>query len=163
MVSAFADGTAPTYTNARVTATTPVSHEARRPFFSAQSFNDCFEFTLLQSSNTSVISASVDLSFRLNIDLASVSLSGGSLASETFLTPNDIDGYTFAGLQTGTYVIAATGNVSGNGTDSFPFGVGYGVGVSTTAPTVTPVPEPETMAMLALGLAVVTWGTRRKA
>src|SRR5436853_7777686 len=41
-----------------------------RPFFSAQSFNDCFEFTLLQSSDTSVLSASVDLSFRLNIYLA---------------------------------------------------------------------------------------------
>jgi hypothetical protein len=134
-----------------------------RAFYSPQAFSDCFLFTLSQLSDTSVISADVDLSFRLNIDFASLSLSGGNLVGEQSVTPGDYNGHTFSGLQSGNYVLAASGNVSGSGTDQFPFGVGYGVGVITTSPQVTPVPEPETMAMLALGLAVVTWGTRRKA
>jgi hypothetical protein len=133
-----------------------------RVFFTPQSFTDCYQFELVSLSDTSVISTTWDLSFRLNISLDSVSLSGGSLGSEQFLSPAQQDGYTFAGLQAGQYVLAVGGEVVDNGTKWPSYGVGYGVAVATQSP-VTPVPEPESLAMLAMGLGIVGWGARRKA
>jgi hypothetical protein len=139
------------------------SAEYWRAFFSPQTFHDCFAFTLASVSDTSVISTQWDLSFKLNISLDSLSLSGSGLAGDQAIAANDADGYTFTGLQSGTYTLAVGGIVTPVASDWPSFGVGYGVAVATRTPTVTPVPEPEALAMLALGLAVVGWGTRRKA
>jgi PEP-CTERM motif len=156
---------APTCDNTFSLGTLSVNDSADywRAFFSPQTFHDCFAFTLESLSNTSVISTTWDLSFKLNINLDALSLSGGGLAGDQALAPNDIDGYTFTGLQSGNYTLAVGGSVTSNGSDWPSWGVGYGVGVATRSPTVTPVPEPQTLAMLALGLAVVGWGARRKA
>jgi len=133
-----------------------------RAFFAPQSFNDCYQFTLAQTSDTSVISTTWDLSFKLNIDLTSLSLSGGTLSSPAYFSPDQQDGYTFAGLGAGSYLLAVGGNVVDTGSTWPSFGVGYGVGVAT-APPVSPVPEPESLAMLAVGLGIVGWSVRRKA
>jgi hypothetical protein len=156
---------APTCTNTFSLGTLTVNDSAEywRAFFAPQNFNDCFEFTLAQMSDTSVISTQWDLSFKLNISLDSLTLSGAGLVGDQALAANDQDGYTFTGLQSGAYTLAVGGSVTSTPSDWPSFGVGYGVAVATHTPSITPVPEPETMAMLAFGFAVVTWGTRRKA
>jgi len=155
---------APTCDNTFSLGTLTVNDSAGywRTFSSPQTFHDCFAFTLASLSDTSVISTTWDLSSQLNINLDSLSLSGG-LAGDQALASNDLAGYTFTGLQSGNYTLAVGGLVTSNGSDWPSWGVGYGVGVATRSPMVTPVPEPESLAMLVLGLAVVGWGTRRKA
>jgi hypothetical protein len=99
---------------------------------------------------------------KLNVSIDSLSLSGGSLGGQQALVPGDMSGYTFTGLQSGDYVLAVGGSVTSNDSWWPSAAVGHGVGVATRTRTVTPVPEPQTLPMLALGLAVVTWGARRK-
>ncbi|WP_280153985.1 FxDxF family PEP-CTERM protein [Piscinibacter sp. XHJ-5] len=127
-------------------------------FNSAQSFNDCYTFTLSQAP-TSATTTTIewDWSSRLNIDLTSVTLSGGNLVS--YINNLWSESWTFTGLTAGDYMLEVSGNVTD--THSGYGGVGY-IGMLTTSGVVTPVPEPQTLAMLALGLGAVVWGGRRK-
>jgi hypothetical protein len=129
-------------------------------FSTPQSFNDCYAFTLSQAP-TSATTTTIqwDWSSRLNIDLTSVSLSGGNLLSYV----NDLwsESWTFGGLTAGDYLLQVAGSVTDSGSGTAGYGVGY-FGMLTTSGAVTPVPEPESLAMLALGLAAVGWSARRK-
>ncbi len=130
-------------------------------FWRAQSFNDCFSFKLNSPSDALGLTLEWDWSSRLNIDLKSVTLSGGNLVSDVVdLTP---DVFTFNGLLSGNYVLALSGKVTRAGPGLVDFGVGYQGVLVTSAPRIaSPVPEPETLAMLALGFGVVAWSNRRK-
>jgi len=118
-------------------------------FSSAQHFSDCFSFTLGSSADAFGGTLEFDpLSF-LNIDVKSISLTGGSLLSTLVdYTPGK---FSFDNL------------VAGDVTKSWGLGlpVAYG-GVLTTNAVVNPVPEPETYAMLLMGLGTVGWIARRR-
>jgi hypothetical protein len=128
-------------------------------FYNAQSFNDCYSFALTAPSDTLGITVEWDWSHAMDIDLQSVTLSGGTLVSS--ITDPTPDLFSFSNLQSGLYQLAVAGNV----TRSYDSGMGVSyLGMLTTkSPSIAaPVPEPETLAMLALGLAAVTWSARRR-
>jgi hypothetical protein len=126
-------------------------------FTSAQHFSDCFSFTLGSSADAFGGTLEFDpLSF-LNIDVKSISLTGGSLLSTLVdYTPGT---FSFDNLVAGTYQLIVAGDVTKSWGLGLP--VGYG-GVLTTNAVVNPVPEPETYAMLLMGLGTVGWIARRR-
>jgi len=130
-------------------------------FYSAQSFSDCYDFTLNNSAEAFGLTLEWDLSKLNNINIDSVSLSGGSLANT--VVDNTPEWFSFSNLLAGSYQLIVAGDV----TDSWIAGgggpVGYaGVLATTRSSFAAPVPEPETYAMLALGLAVVGWSAKRR-
>ncbi len=132
-------------------------------FGAAGTFNDCYSFTL-SATPASATSTTVewDWSSRLDVNLSSVSLSGGSVLSHIDTGP--LRSWTFGDLTAGDYQLSLAGNVYDTGAGSAGLGVGYSGMLTTSGPAVvTPVPEPATVAMLALGFAAVAWGTRRRA
>ncbi|HEV7914365.1 MAG TPA: FxDxF family PEP-CTERM protein [Albitalea sp.] len=134
-------------------------------FDKPQGFTDCYTFTLSQSpSSATTTTLEWEWSNRLHIDVASVTLSGGSLLSH--IADTWTESWTFGDLSAGTYQLNVIGSVTNDGSRDYDDVVGYWGLLSASGSngsSVTPVPEPETLAMLALGLGAVVWGARRKA
>lgn len=130
-------------------------------FSSQQQFNDCYNFTLNNSADAFGLTLEWDWSFARDIDVTSVSLSGGGLAST--ITDDTPGTFSFSNLLAGAYQLIVSGNVSAADFSRYSDGaVGY-VGVMATSRSIAaPVPEPETYAMLALGLAIVGFTAKKK-
>jgi len=132
-------------------------------FGSVQHFNDCYNFKLTKAENVGGIMLELDASFRRNIDLGSISLFGGSLASTLIdLSPF---AFGFSNLLAGDYQLMISGDVTGQNGGLFGGGlVGYGGALATTeALVVAPaVPEPSTWAMMILGFAGVGFMAYRR-
>lgn len=129
-------------------------------FSSARSFSDCYSFSIGSSVDAFGGTLEIDpLSF-LDIDVTSVTLSGGSLA--TSLVDNSPGSFSFNNLLAGTYQLVVSGLVTKgkDWTDILPLPVGYAGSLSTHA--VAAVPEPETYTLLAVGLGVMGWLARRR-
>jgi hypothetical protein len=130
-------------------------------FSAPQSFNDCYTFTLSQAPSTATTTTiEWDWSTAFNIDVSSVSLSGGNLVS--YVGDVFAQSWTFSGLTAGDYLLQVAGDVISTGREGYDLGIGYTGLLRTSGPVVTPVPEPAALAMLALGLGAVVWGARRK-
>lgn len=124
-------------------------------FTSSQRFEDCYNFTLSGPSNAFGLTFEFDGSVRRNIDLTSITLSGGSLAHS--MSDTSTSTFSFSNLLAGAYQLVVMGDVTGRNGGFLGGGwVGYVGALATSAATVTPpVPEPETYAMLAIGLLAV--------
>ena len=129
-------------------------------FSSAHTFSDCYSFSIGSSVNAFGGTLEIDpLSF-LDIDVTSVTLSGGGLA--TSLVDNSPGSFSFNNLLAGTYQLVVSGLVTKgkDWSDILPLPVGYAGSLSTHA--VAAVPEPETYTLLAVGLGVMGWLARRR-
>ncbi len=134
------------------------SRDLGNSFSSVQSFTDCYQFSIADESNALGFTVEWDfLGFKeLDIDLTSVTLSGGTLSSSVVdPTPGT---FSFAELQSGTYELALAGTVSKSAWGFIGGSVEY-IGRLGITPA---VPEPEMLAMFALGFGVVAWRSRRK-
>lgn len=129
-------------------------------FQGAQQFNDCYNFTLSNSAEAFGLTLEWDLSLTSGIDVAQVSLSGGSLSNTVV---DDTPGsFSFSSLLAGAYQLIVSGDVT-NPWRHDVGAVGYsGLLATTRSGFAAPVPEPETYAMLALGLGVVGWSAKRR-
>ena len=128
-------------------------------FSSAQSFSDCYDFTLNNSAEAFGLTLEWDLSRSSNINIGSVSLSGGSLTNT--IVDSTPEWFSFSNLLAGSYQLIVAGDVTNRWGGSGP--VGYTGFLATTRSSIAaPVPEPATYAMLALGLAVVGWAAKRR-
>lgn len=128
-------------------------------FSSEQSFTDCYQFSI-PNDESRALGFTVEWDFfgykALDIDLASVSLSGGGLTTAVVdPTPGT---FSFTDLQSGTYELALSGIVSRSAWGFLDGSVEY-IGRLGITPA---VPEPETLAMFALGFGVITWRARRR-
>lgn len=120
-------------------------------------FDDCYNFTLNNAADSLGLTWEWDLSFTRDIDLASVSLSGGSLASPEIRPAAGL--FSFSDLLAGAYQLVISGDITRWGPwDDYGI-VGYTGALATTRSA--KVPEPQTAALVALGLAVVGWSARR--
>lgn len=131
-------------------------------FGSVQHFNDCYNFTLNSSASAEGIVLGGDASLRRDIDLGSITLTGGSLSHS--LVDSTPTAFSFNDLLAGTYQLIVSGNVTGKNGGFLGGGlVGYG-GVMFASPSsvVAPIPEPKTYALLALGLIAMGWVVRRR-
>ena len=145
------------FANLGPVGTTPVSFASqcvRTSFASIDPFTDHYSFSVSGFSDLTgglvnfLISPSNDVSF------SSVVVSGsGYSGTDT----NAADGFTFAGLSSGSYDLAVSGYLARG--DYFG---GYTGAILSTASIAAPVPEPETYAMALLGLAGVGFATRRR-
>ena len=142
---------------------TPSIQALGNSFKSTQHFNDCYNFTLDSSANADGIVLGLDASLRRDIDLGSITLSGGSL-SGSLIDPTAAGFFSFNDLLAGVYQLAISGDVTGRNGGLFGGGlVGYGgLLVATASSVVAPVPEPKTYALLALGLLAMGWVVRRR-
>lgn len=125
-------------------------------FRSTQRFEDCYNFTIGGPANAFGLTFEFDGSVRRNIDLTSITLSGGSLAQS--ISDTSTGSFSFSSLLAGAYQLVVMGNVSGRNGGFLGGGwVGYTGALATTAAAgvTPPVPEPETYAMLAIGLLAV--------
>lgn len=131
-------------------------------FSTVQSFEDCYNFTLNSPADSLGLTWEIDASWARDIDLTSVSLTGGNLSNA--LVDTSASNFSFANLAAGVYQFVVAGNVTGSNGGLFGGGVvGYsGLFATSRAPVAAPVPEPETYAMLALGLLAVGWTVRRR-
>ncbi|MET0334417.1 MAG: FxDxF family PEP-CTERM protein [Rhizobacter sp.] len=130
-------------------------------FSSTQQFEDCYNFTLAGAANGTGGTFEFDLSLLRNIDITSLSLSGGSLSAA--LVDTSPSSFSFSNLAAGVYQLAVIGNVTGRNGYDWLGTVGYlGTLVTSQAVVTAPVPEPETYAMLAAGLLAVSWTVRRR-
>jgi hypothetical protein len=132
-------------------------------YTSAQSFKDCYAFSLNSTADAVGLVLQWDFSNRLDIDLLGVSLlSGTGTVLSTFSGNSPL--FNFNNLLSGAYQLAITGQVTSDSLKRANGTVGYTGLLSTSSTSVAaPVPEAETLAMLALGLGVVGWSVRRKA
>jgi hypothetical protein len=123
-------------------------------------FDDCYNFTLSNSADAFGLTLQWDWSLASNIDVTSVSLSGGSLPATVI--DNTPDWFSFSNLLGGAYQLIVSGDVIGR--SNYGSGaVGYvGLLATTGAAIAAPVPEPETYALLALGLAIVGWAVKQR-
>jgi MYXO-CTERM domain-containing protein len=116
------------------------------------SFTDYYTFEVDGSSGVVGGTLELDLGSFYNVNVASVSLSGGGLSGS--LTDYDpSNGFTFSNLLAGTYTMEVAGNVPG------AFGGSY---VGALHAIASPAPEPEVYAMAALGLLGVGFAARRR-
>jgi hypothetical protein len=128
-------------------------------FSSAQTFSDCYSFTLASASDVSGLTAAIDLSIKFDVDVDSVTLLGGGLGSQSLTA--DTGEFSFDNLTAGVYQLVVSGDVSRVANFGTLLGVGYGGAISASAIT-APVPEPETYAMMAMGLGLIGWVSRRR-
>jgi hypothetical protein len=132
-------------------------------YTTAQSFKDCYAFSLSSSADAVGVVLQWDNSNRLDIDLLGVSLLDASGALLGTLNDMTSPLFQFSNLFSGSYQLAITGQVTNDSLKRANGTVGYTGLLSTTATSVAaPVPEAETVAMLALGLGVIGWSMRRK-
>jgi hypothetical protein len=131
-------------------------------FGSVTHFEDCYNFTLNAPADSLGFVWDFDLSNRRDIDVASVSLSGGSLLGT--IVDASAASFSFSHLAAGAYQFIVTGDVTGANGGFLGGGiVGYGGTFATTGSSIAaPVPEPRTYALLALGLLAVGWTVRRR-
>lgn len=131
-------------------------------FSSVQSFEDCYSFTLNSPADSLGLTWELDASWARDIDLTSVTLTGGNLLSA--LVDTSASSFSFSNLAAGVYQFVVAGEVTGRNGGLLGGGyVGYGGLFATSrAPVAAPVPEPQTYAMLALGLLAVGWTVRRR-
>lgn len=119
---------------------------------SLSSFSDYYTFEVDGSSGVVGGTLELDLGSLYNVNVKSVSLSGGSLSGS--LTDYDpSNGFTFSNLLAGTYTMQVAGSVPG------AFGGAY---VGALHAIASPAPEPEVFAMAALGLLGVGFAARRR-
>jgi PEP-CTERM motif len=129
-------------------------------FGSAGAFSDCYTFTLDDAAVGFGGTIETDAAWnKLDIDISSVSLFSGSNLIASDSTPGVFEGgFTFGGLNAGSYTLAVNGLVSRD----FGFtskGVSYQGGIVTLA---APVPEPEAYAMMLAGFFGVGFGVLRR-
>ena len=141
---------------------TPSIYVLGDEFGSTLHFNDCYNFTLESVSDATGIVLELDASLRRDIDLGSISLSGGGLSGS--LTDPTASAFSFDYLLAGVYQLVISGDVTGRNGGLFGGGrVGYGgLLVVTSPPVAALVPEPSTWALLTLGLMTVGWALRRR-
>jgi hypothetical protein len=129
-------------------------------FGSRTHFEDCYNFSLTGPANAFGATFEFDLSSLRNIDITSVSLTGGSLSST--LTDASPSTFSFSNLAAGVYQFVVMGDVTGRSGHDWFGAVGYAGTMVTTQAVAAPVPEPETYALLAAGLLAVGWTVRRR-
>lgn len=122
-------------------------------FSNAQNFVDQYTFTLSGPATGFGGTLAIDTSFKFNIDLSSVTLSGGGLASSIVdVTPSS---FNFNNLQAGNYILAIAGDVTASGIN-FNFGqVGYAgslASIGTAGGGVAATPLPAAIWMMLFGL-----------
>lgn len=133
-------------------------------FTSAQSFSDCYSFTLPTNKPGDVFGGTLKvdpLSF-LDIEISSIALGGGGLLTTLIDTTPGL--FSFSGLLGGTYQLVISGHVTHGGgwDDLLPVPVGY-AGALTFSTAIAPaVPEPSTWAMMILGFAGVGFIAHRR-
>lgn len=129
-------------------------------FGSAGAFSDCYTFTLNDSAVGFGGTIETDPWLnKLNIDISSVSLFSGASLIASDSTPGVFGGgFTFGGLNAGSYTLAVNGLV----TNAFGFtntNVRYDGAIVTLA---APVPEPEAYALMLAGFFGVGFGVLRR-
>ena len=131
-------------------------------FGSTQEFEDCYDFTLNGPADSFGFNFEFDGSVRRNIDLTSITISGGSLTHS--ITDVSASSFSFSNLLAGAYQFVIAGEVTGRDGGFLGGGlVGYaGVFATNGAAVAAPVPEPKTYALLALGLIAVGAVVRRR-
>lgn len=135
-------------------------------FSSAQSFEDCYNFTLSGPADSFGLTFEFDGSARRDIDLTGITLTGGGLTQSIF--DPTASTFSFSNLLAGTYQFVITGDVTGANGGFLGGGlVGYGGTFLTSRAEqgggiAAPVPEPSTYALLAVGLMAVGWTLRRR-
>jgi hypothetical protein len=130
-------------------------------FGSQQQFSDCYNFTLNNSADAFGLTLEWDWSAARDIDVTSVSLTGGGLAGT--VTDDSPLQFSFSNLLAGAYQLIVSGSVTATDFSRYGDGkVGYIGVLATNGSIAAPVPEPETYAMLALGLAIVGFAARKR-
>jgi hypothetical protein len=137
----------------------PAAAALYNQFDQAQSFADCYNFSLNNSADAFGLSVEWDWSLAKGIDVTSVSLSGTGLSGT--VSADSPDAFSFGNLSNGIYQLIISGFVTDNGWRFLDGPVGY-VGVLATHQA-SKVPEPNTFALLAIGLGIAGWAGRRKA
>jgi hypothetical protein len=120
----------------------------------AGSFTDYYTFSLGSGSTVEGATFEIDIGKWLNVDLSTVSVFGGSLGSSLTDT-SPTNGFSFSGLQAGSYTLAVAGVVTGTN------GGLYLGAIQAKQSVASPAPEPETYALMVLGLAGVGFMVRR--
>ncbi len=119
------------------------------------SFTDHYTFSLLGSSSAEG-GATVSMEWgSLDLDLKSVSLSGGTLRSA--VTDSTPASFSFSSLGAGTYNLDISGLLKSVGGP-----LGYASYTGTIRSVASAAPEPEALVMLLAGLAAVVVLTRRR-
>lgn len=124
------------------------------------SFSDYYTFTIGSSGTVAGGTIEFDVGRLYNVNVTSLSLSGGTLSTALFDTISSgiVNTFEFSGLGVGTYTLAVSGSVTGR------FGGAYeGVirAVAAPAPVASAVPEPADYLMTFAGLAGVALLVRR--
>ncbi len=132
-------------------------------FTTAGAFNDCYRFSIDESASSfgGVLEFDVLLN-KLDIDVTSISLSGGAL-TETLVDDTPLT-FSFLDLLAGDYELTVTGLVSRDpGLWETPVGyAGKIVTLWSDAEAVQAIPEPGTLSMLGFGLAGLAAFARRR-
>lgn len=117
------------------------------------SFTDYYNFSITNSGTAAGGTVELDLGDQYNLNITSVTLSGGALGSAgSLIDLNSTDGFSFSNLGVGSYQMAISGSVTGL------LGGAY---LGAVHAVTTPVPEPEHYAMALLGIAGISWMARR--